>query len=419
MFRGLSLSIRPETSAIVARRSKMSAEQTNLDRNSSTSRDLLRPVRRRVAIAWAAGLLSVALPLIERQLRAIHPLAVVFIILLVVTFGAALGAFVRGCWRLLRGPQRFAGISWAMLGLIPPLCWVALGWYGQRQWARRDVPHNLPMALVKLAATRLMEAQAGLLYPHRLETDRIVMFYGDGTSAPEKDLEAMDQHVARLESVTGMTHRAKIWWVRGTLLGQGRLAVGGLALGSSKSPAEHSDRHELAHAIIYQGDYPDTDPPTLLMEGWAEAQSADSETLANRAASARRYFAEMGSWWEEIEREKKFDTVVDPEGLRRLFQKTRDGGRIDSYLRTLSDPFWYHHDAGPVYSIGGAFVDFLLRRYGPERFIKLYFTVRPGTFEAQCQEIYGVDLNALETQFWQDVERQMLQPRPEEKTQWP
>jgi hypothetical protein len=97
---------------------------------------------------------------------------------------------------------------------------------------------------------------------------------------------------------------------------------------------------------------------------------------------------------------------VDPEGSQRLFKKAREEGGIKSYLRELTDPFWYHHDAGLVYPVGGAFVDFLLRRYGAERFVKLYFTVRPGTFEADCQSIYGIDLDALEAQFWEDVERQ-------------
>jgi len=392
----------------------MGTEQTKDIRNSKPSFCVMRSLHIGVVIAWIAGALSVAFLLIGRQLRVIHPFSIPFIILLIVAFGAALGAMVGGLWRLLRGPRRFAAITWTIMGLLPPLFWLTLGWYGHRQWASRNVPHNLAMALVRRAGTSLMEAQACFLYPHRLETDRIVMYYGDGLTEPRADLEAMDRHVARLQEMTGLTPRAKIWWVRGTLLGQGPLAIGGLALGSSKSPAEHTDRHELAHAVMYQGEYPDTDPPTLLVEGWAEAQSVDSKTLVNSAAYRRRYFAEMGLWWETIQREKKLDTVVDPEGLQRLWKKVSDEGRIDSYLSELSDPFWYHHDAGVVYAIGGSFVDFLVRRYGPQRFVKLYFSVRPGTFKIDCQTIYGLDLGALEMQFWEDVEQQILKPRTEE-----
>lgn len=390
------------------------------DPKSAAWRDVLRPLRRRVAVAWAAGVLSVALLLVERQLRVVHPLSALFLILLAVTFGAALAALVRGLWRLRRGPHRPRVIAWAALGLLPPLFWAALGWYGQQQWASRNVPHNLPSALVKRAGASAMEAQASYLYPHRLETDRLVMFYDDHVTDPRGDIEAMDRHVAGLEQATGLPLRAKIWWVRGSLLGQEGIALGGLALGSLKSPADHRDRHELAHAVIYQGEYPDTDPPTLLTEGWAEAQSVDSETLAGDATRFRRYVAEMGRRWEEMTREPEgaeflaefFRTHPDPEGYQRLYAKVRDEGRVGSYLRELTDPFWYHHDAGGVYKIGGAFVDFLLRRHGPQRFVKLYFTVRQGTFAADCEKIYGTDLDALEAQFWEDVEQRTRKPRP-------
>ena len=82
-------------------------------------------------------------------------------------------------------------------------------------------------------------------------------------SAPGWGNTAVLRGVARLEELGGPTFRAKIWWIRGSLLGQGPLAIGGLALGSSKSPANHTDRHELAHAVLYQGNDPDTNPPTL------------------------------------------------------------------------------------------------------------------------------------------------------------
>jgi hypothetical protein len=52
-------------------------------------------------------------------------------------------------------------------------------------------------------------------YPHRLESERLVMFYDDGLTDPERDLAAMDRHVARLEALTGSPLRAKIYWVRG------------------------------------------------------------------------------------------------------------------------------------------------------------------------------------------------------------
>src|SRR5207245_512799 len=111
------------------------------------------------------------------------------------------------------------------------------------------------------------------------ESKRLVMFYDDRVMQPARDLEAMDQHVARLEALLEAPLRERIFWVRGQALGQRRMQFGGLVLGSSHSPtdwetADHPDRlsvdrHELAHAVIHQLAPSETDPPTLLVEGWA------------------------------------------------------------------------------------------------------------------------------------------------------
>ena len=42
-------------------------------------------------------------------------------------------------------------------------------------------------------------------------------------------------------------------------------------------------------------------------------------------------------------------------------------------------PDWYHRDLGPVYPLGGAFVDFLIREHGVARFLRLYNEGKPGT----------------------------------------
>src|SRR5262249_5114764 len=125
--------------------------------------------------------------------------------------------------------------------------------------------------------------QARLAYPHRLGSQRLVMFYDDRVTDPHKDLEAMDRHVAGLEAVTGRPLRDKIHWVRGELFGRRQMQICGLALGRCQSPAawdpaDHPfrlsvDRHELAHGVVQQVQPPGTDAPMLLVEGWAEAHS--------------------------------------------------------------------------------------------------------------------------------------------------
>jgi hypothetical protein len=185
----------------------------------------------------------------------------------------------------------------------------------------------------------------------------------------------MDRHVARLEKLLGAPVRTRIVWVRGRLLGQGNLSVYGLALGSPASPPKTPrvnlwplDAHELAHAVLDQHRTADSDPPMLLHEGWASSQSGvNSVDLARTALEVRRQ------------------------------------GRAPR-LRDLVGPHWYHQDSGPVYSIGAALVDFLLRRHGAEKFLRLYVECRPDTFEADCRAVLGVGLDELETEFWKDAE---------------
>ena len=53
----------------------------------------------------------------------------------------------------------------------------------------------------------------------------------------------------------------------------------------------------------------------------------------------------------------------------------------------------------------GAFAEFLFRKYGAERFLRLYFACRPGRFEEELRTQTGIDLDTLEPEFWAEVER--------------
>src|SRR5262249_17244057 len=156
---------------------------------------------------------------------------------------------------------------------------------------------------------------------------------------PHRDLEAMDRHVAAMEAVTGKPLRGKIHWVRGELLGRRQMAIRGLGLGSSQSPADWDtadppfglrvDRHELAPGGIHPLQTPDAEPPTLLIEGWAEAHAG--MTSRKRAELARH--------------------------SRALWRQRSGAGPADSYLRELTGAAWYHRLDGAVYSVGGAFAE--------------------------------------------------------------
>jgi len=365
----------------------------------------LRWLGRWGALAWAGWLLSLGLLWWQHWMRVLHPPSLLFIFLVALTFGSVLAALGNGLWRVLRGPKRLDTSAWLLVALLPGLGWTALALYAYRNGQEGEVPRNPAMILMMRAGHSLMEAQATYLYAHRLESQRLVMFYQDGLTDPEGDLRAMDRHVEDMEERTGLPLREKIYWARGPLLGRRSLCCFGVALGSDNSPANELDRHELAHALLNQHYTTATEPPTLLSEGWAQAQALDGKDLADGAWNMRGLLAQL-TMAPESERKRGLAGFADAEGFARLLRNLHEpGGGGGSYLRELTDSYWYHRDTGAVYEVGGAFVSFLLRKYGARRFVEFYFACRPGRFEAACREAFGVGLDALEKEFWEDAEQ--------------
>jgi hypothetical protein len=292
---------------------------------------------------------------------------------------ASILSFGSRAWQVVVGPRRIAAAAWACGSLFSLLPWAYIGLYAQAQWQERRVPNNLPMHMAKVLGVTVMCLEATYEYPNRWETERLVMFY-DRLDRPRQDAEAMDQHLARMEAMLGGSLRAKVYWVRGRLrrLGQSGLSTHGLALGSDESPASweeggNLDKHELAHAALDQYRAHAADPAYFLHEGWARSQ--------------------MG---------------LGPAALARGAWDFRDGNPSLG-VRDMISPDWYHRDAGPVYPLGGAFVDFLIREYGVLRFVRLYNEGKPETFLASCRDIFGADFDALEEAFWKDAEKQIAE----------
>jgi hypothetical protein len=351
-------------------------------------------LRRCAGVAWASFLVSVGLLWGQHRLGVLHPWAVPFVLLLAVTLLASGLGLAAASWRAVRGPGRRGALAGGAACALPACLWAAVAAYVLHLVRVGDFPKNTLTNAAGVAVASLMELGARCAYPSRVESDRLVMFYDGRVADPRRDLEAMDRHVAGLEGLTGRPLREKIYWVRGGLLGQGRMALAGLALGSDRSPADWEtadhpdrlsvDRHELAHAVLHQHQPPDADPPALLVEGWAEAQSGTTDR--RRAAWARE--------------------------SRDLWRGRTGAGPEASYLRELTGPVRYHRPDGPAYIVGGAFAGFLLRRYGPGPFLRLYFACRPGRFEAECRAQLGAEFEALESEFWADVERSAVGAGP-------
>jgi hypothetical protein len=342
--------------------------------------DSLRWPRWSGLVTLVSGALTFALLWGQHHWQVLHPHYLPFLILITLMTVAAGVTLGSGLWRVIRGPRRIGALTWMALTLIPPGLFGFVGLYAMAQWRDRRVPNDLPMNLAKLMGVTLMRLEASIQYPNRLETGRLVMFY-DRLEHPREDAEAMDLHLSRMEARLGGRLRAKVFWVRGPLpwLGLSDLSTHGMALGSETSPHNWQsygvlDRHESAHAALDEFRSPGADPPYFLHEGWAQSQSgATSSELARDALGLRSANPEMG-------------------------------------LRELLGPSWYHRDLGPVYSFGGAFVDFLIRTHGMEKFLRIYNECRPESSEVVFRDVFGMDIDALEAGFWEDARRQASGP---------
>lgn len=344
-------------------------------------------------LAWSGFVLSVALLWIQHRVGVMHPQIIAFISLLLITFLSGFIGLVAGMWR-----PRSARALWAFVAFIPVLLWTTLAILVLRCVILGQAwPKNVVFDIAGVASATVMEGQAALAYPYRLESDRLVMFYDDRVSNPQADIDEMERHVADLEAKTGAPLRAKIHWVRGEIFGRRNMAIRGLTLGSSASPAnwetaDHPlgvsvDRHELAHAVIHQFQPGESDPPTLLIEGWAEALSGTTkQKRAEFALHSRSYWRERTTGWEQ-----------------------------QSYLLELTGPDWYRKIDGPVYNVGGALADFILEKYGAERFLGFYCACRPDRFPLECEAQLGVEFAGFERGFWDFVEQRAGKARDSQK----
>jgi hypothetical protein len=279
---------------------------------------------------------------------------------------AGLVAFAFGFWRTVRGPSRRAALGWAVHGLLPLLLWGALIGYMFREQGRKNLPNTHSHKVGRMAAVTLMIGHAQLAYPRRIETDRLAMYHDDRLPEPAADVAALEVHLDRMEDILGRRQHSRIHWVRGPALGQSMMSIHPVALGSDSGKASELDRHEIAHAFLYQFSDPGSEPPMLLLEGWAMAVDGHKDPPLAMAALGCR----------------------EPGGLGALLAADR-----------------YHRGNPDAYYIGGALVDFLLRRHGPEPFLAFYNTCHPETYAQDFERTYEIAFEVMEAAFWKEMER--------------
>lgn len=326
-----------------------------------------------VWLAWAGLLASLYAML---RLSVWHPHYLPVTGLLVVLLAAAVFLLAAGTWRVIRGPRRLQALACLLLG-TPPL-WFLAGhlMFGFSTGYGRQFDLNLPLRLLVPLGESLLDLAARFQYPQRTEGERVVMISQPVADAREQ-VAAMDRHIRALELQLGRTGVRRVHWVRGPIFGLENRALlgicmGSLAAGRTKQPGEDElmrvDRHEVAHVVLSQFCSPDTEPPAVLVEGWAEFAADDMQALRLRALSLR------------------------------------EEGRTCT-LREFIGPEWYGRHEFPVYIQGPVLVDSILRRFGPQRFVELYATSRRATFAADCQRILGVSIDELDAAYWADLDR--------------
>ncbi|MHC4608373.1 MAG: hypothetical protein ACYTAF_15795 [Planctomycetota bacterium] len=337
----------------------------------------MRLLKWSAGVAVVSGLLIFPFLLVQHRLQVVHPVWWAYFLLVLLNVGGWILTGALAVRQFFRRERRAHASVLFAAAILPSVLLSLLAWYAWTCFDARRFTLNPLTRMAAVAGESLMMVEAVWGYPNRIETERLVMFY-DELKDPQGDAAKGDAYVAKLEELVGRPLRAKIYWIRGELIGQGGLAYGGLCLGSEKSWHRHwagkMDRHELTHSVMWQIVKPDSRPPALLSEGWAERQSiADPKHLARRALDTKR---------------KAKSKDLEPDGI----------------LQQLVGPRWYCWSYRPVYYVGGALADFLIRRYGIERFLELLIECRPSTFHDDCWRILGDDWVEIEELFWRDAE---------------
>jgi hypothetical protein len=328
-----------------------------------------------VFTVWGAWLGALGLAAALTASRIWNPNPILPLGLSVLTFAAGLGLVIAATVRLIRGPRRDRALAGLLMGTAP--FWFLVGHIlmAMRPSFDRHVPPGWPSKVLLPLARPLADLEARWVYPERTPGKWVTMVGAPANDA-RAQVAAMDRHVEAALARLDQSATWPILWYRGPLFVLRECAVYDIAFGSEVGQQERGadgltrlDRHEVAHCVITQNYTARSDPPTVLMEGWAQAnQGTPAEELARAA-------------WDD-----------------------REKGRSLT-LRQLVAPDWYWYSGPAAYNQGGPLVNYLLRVYGSEGFLKLYTTCQQATFEADCRATLGIGLDELDAAFWADTEQ--------------
>lgn len=231
----------------------------------------------------------------------------------------------------------------------------------------RALPYTSPLCVTAYWLASVADIEARWSYPRWTSGRQVVLIDDGSTPKPNELVAKMDEHVdAMVRQLGARLPDGKLRWVRGSLLGRGGNAFLTWAVcgAGDANDLTGTDRHEIAHTTITALSGPDQKPPTMLVEGWAQAWSGDRK-------------AQICDLADQFERGIYFtlDELVSPE--------------------------FYSRTTGESYNNGAPFVHYLVERYGGPNFLRLYSGVRPESFRQDFENILGDNWTVAEKNFWE------------------
>jgi len=332
---------------------------------------------RRIAVlalsVWIAVFASIALFTLFWRIGYVRPHVLWGLLSLAATLIPLAWLAVSALWRSVRGPGRLRAFGWLLVGATP-VVWI--GAYVTQlivdTQTRTPRTANAPVRVVAVSGSSIFDVEARWRYPSWTRGRHAVLIDDGRSPSPEKLVAHMDRHIEAMADLLGQPVPDKEFrWVRGSLFGFNGRAVFLWAICIQEDAGELTfmDRHEVAHTLITALSGPDQDPPCLFTEGWAESQSENRDDQIQFLAKAHR------EAWAYSLQELVAPAAYEPMG---------PGG-------------WAYWEGGPV-------VHYLMHRYGPATFFRLYSGVRRDSFRDNCRAILGDSWETVEEDFWKWIE---------------
>jgi hypothetical protein len=274
-----------------------------------------------------------------------------------------------GAFNFLRGPRRIAAIAGLFFGSLPiVLIGLAFGELYWRATTRQNIERGILVDPMAYLASDVGDGEVALRKLRRTAGQYCILIDDGKHKDPSAVISKMDAHITAMSDILGVRPKKVAYWVRHPLLGDRGRSMMGWAVcdqvtNGTEDELNYLDKHEMAHAVMSLTCSPESNPATILGEGWAETQSRDVVEMCQALVVNRQNDPDFPTWQEMIR------------------------------------PEWYSRSFGAVYAWGGPVVAFLLEKHGGTTFHKLYNETRHATFEADFLRVYGKSWKDMESDF--------------------